>query len=119
MTGPRNWTAVALICICALAYEVSASVESAASRKLLQTMGGCPVDFVNMDYSSVTSKCTAPYPESTCCQAYNEFCAPYKSQLNDLSNMCAINMIAYLNQAGNYGTGVFVGRCNSGSNVCN
>ncbi|KAL3679845.1 hypothetical protein R1sor_022801 [Riccia sorocarpa] len=112
----RDRALAALFLVASLWISASAS-EFGSSRRLLQT--GCSVDYSKLDYSPITSVCKSPYPQDTCCNAYGQFCSPHKSELNDLSRMCAMYFTSYLNMAGTYPNGVFIGRCNSGNNVCN
>ncbi|CAM6095507.1 unnamed protein product [Calypogeia fissa] len=142
MTGSRISVPL-LICIFALIVITSPSVAwarfsavveggtelediaagRAGSRGLLQsgTVGDCPYDFSTMDYSTVTSVCKGPsYDASVCCAPFTKLACNYKPQINDFNSLCPIYFMSYLNVAGSYPDGVFVGdgRCNSGNSLC-
>ncbi|KAL2613216.1 hypothetical protein R1flu_024908 [Riccia fluitans] len=109
-------TALVFVLVSSLEFSASSS-ELGIGRRLFQS--GCSVDYSKLDYSPITSVCKDPYPQEACCNAYNQFCSPHKSELNNLNEMCAMYFTSYLNMAGTYPNGVFIGRCNSGNNVCN
>ncbi|EFJ28736.1 hypothetical protein SELMODRAFT_89433, partial [Selaginella moellendorffii] len=79
----------------------------------------CATDFSKVDYAEVTSVCKGPqYHQEACCGAFKKMACKYTTQVNDFSTTCPVEFMAYLNYAGNYPNGVFVGRCNSGSSLC-
>lgn len=81
-------------------------------RSLLQAQKGCPVNFENLNYTIITSKCKGPkYPAKLCCDAFKGFACPYADQLNDQTNNCATTMFSYINLYGKYPPGLFANEC--------
>ncbi|KAH9323437.1 hypothetical protein KI387_018076, partial [Taxus chinensis] len=73
----------------------------------------CKVDFSSVDFSAVTRVCKAPdYTEKECCEAFNAVACKYVKHVNDYATNCPVEFISFLNMAGEYPNGVFVGRCN-------
>lgn len=73
----------------------------------------CSMKFSAVDYSPVTNVCKAPdYNEKQCCDAFKALACKYGQHVNDYSTICPIEFVSYLNLAGSYPMGVFVGRCN-------
>ncbi|EFJ27168.1 hypothetical protein SELMODRAFT_412115 [Selaginella moellendorffii] len=120
--GARSSSLLVLLFLAAAGYAAAAAVAGEDpgqfGRRLLQSSQSCSTDFSKVDYSSVTRVCKAPFPTSACCPAFTSLACKYKSQVNDFSTTCPINFIAYLNFAGPYQDGVFVGRCTKGTSLC-
>lgn len=75
----------------------------------------CSVKFSSVDYSPITNVCKAPeYNEQQCCDAFKALACKYSQHVNDYSTICPVEFVSYLNLAGSYPMGVFVGRCNAG-----
>ncbi|CAO2836102.1 unnamed protein product [Amaranthus hypochondriacus] len=90
----------------------SASALSSTSRTLLQAQQGCPVNFENLNYTIITSRCKGPrYPPKICCDAFRDLACPYAVQLNDQTNNCATTMFSYINLNGHYPPGLFGNEC--------
>ncbi|KAG6469240.1 hypothetical protein ZIOFF_073946 [Zingiber officinale] len=89
--------------------------RGSAGRSLLQAQTSCPIDFENLNYTIITSKCKGPqYPANFCCTAFKEFACPYVDQLNDAANDCATTMFSYINLYGKYPPGLFASECREG-----
>nr|XP_043635068.1 GPI-anchored protein LLG1-like [Erigeron canadensis] len=90
----------------------SDSPSSSFGRALLQENNQklCPLDFVSMNYTIITSKCKAPeYPAEICCKAFRDFACPYWVYLNDLSTECAVIMFTSVRRY--YPPGIFAESC--------
>lgn len=86
--------------------------------KCLVLADTCPTDFSKVSYSDVTAKCSATSEMGAtpaCCAAFNNKACQYEAQVNDFGTMCPVLFIDYLNAAGPYPAGYFVGRCVDGS----
>ncbi|KAJ7565534.1 hypothetical protein O6H91_02G064400 [Diphasiastrum complanatum] len=103
--------------------------QSHESRRLADAVDGghftstvaaqCTTNFAKVDYSSITGVCQGPaYERSSCCTAFNTLACKYKAQVNDFTSTCPIEFMSYLNRAGGYPDGIFVGRCNSNDKIC-
>ncbi|WOL18125.1 GPI-anchored protein LORELEI-like [Canna indica] len=89
--------------------------RGSSGRSLLQAQTSCPIDFENMNYTIITSKCKGPqYAANLCCTAFKEFACPYADQLNDATNDCATTMFSYINLYGKYPPGLFASECREG-----
>ncbi|KAG0570496.1 hypothetical protein KC19_6G166700 [Ceratodon purpureus] len=105
---------VAFLCVVSAAAgnddnEAGARAARISSRRLLQTVKPCPIDFATQNYTVVTSVCNATNPNMpVCCAAFAEFACPFASYLNDASTNCAVAMFTYLNMAGNYPKQMFM-----------
>ncbi|XP_074591976.1 GPI-anchored protein LLG1-like [Curcuma longa] len=89
--------------------------RGSAGRSLLQAQSSCPIDFENLNYTVITSKCKGPqYPANFCCPAFKEFACPYADQLDDATNDCATTMFSYINLYGKYPPGLFASECREG-----
>ncbi|KMT12666.1 hypothetical protein BVRB_4g091220 isoform B [Beta vulgaris subsp. vulgaris] len=83
-----------------------------AARSLLQAQQGCPVNFENLNYTIITSRCRGPrYPPNICCEAFKDLACPYADELNDQTNNCATTMFSYINLNGHYPPGIFANEC--------
>lgn len=77
----------------------------------------CTIDFQNMNYTVITSKCKGPkYPANLCCGALKEFACPHTEELNDITNDCASTMFSYINLYGKYPPGIFANECRGDQN---
>lgn len=71
-----------------------------------------------MSYADVTAACSVTNQQGaspSCCTAFNKKACQYEAQVNDFSTSCPMLFINYLNAAGPYPAGYFVGRCIDGS----
>ncbi|XP_021761812.1 GPI-anchored protein LLG1-like [Chenopodium quinoa] len=92
-------------------YEVHHPRQSTA-RTLLQAQQGCPVNFENLNYTIITSRCKGPrYPPKICCKAFTDLACPYFEELNDQTNNCATTLFSYINLYGHYPPGLFANEC--------
>ncbi|XP_024373183.1 GPI-anchored protein LLG1 [Physcomitrium patens] len=83
--------------------EAGAILRGSPSRKLLQTVTVCPIDFSAQDYSAVTTVCESTRPNLTrCCDAFTTYACAYAEYINNPTTNCWRNLITYLTLAGNY-----------------
>ncbi|XP_056693739.1 GPI-anchored protein LLG2 isoform X2 [Spinacia oleracea] len=88
------------------------------ARTLLQAQKDCTVNFENLNYTIITSRCEGPnYPPNLCCEAFKDFACPYADELNDETNNCARTMFSYIKLHGQYPPGLFANEC-CNSNRC-
>ncbi|KAJ3694629.1 hypothetical protein LUZ60_000006 [Juncus effusus] len=85
-------------------------------RSLLQSTKSCTVDFENLNYTIITSRCKGPlYAAPLCCAAFKDFACPYFAEINDMTTNCAATMFSYINLYGKYPPGLFASECRDGA----
>ncbi|KAJ4840659.1 hypothetical protein Tsubulata_023637 [Turnera subulata] len=83
-----------------------------SSRNLLQLKKKCTVNFENMNYTIITSRCKGPtYERKSCCDALKYFTCPVVDAINDRESDCAATMFSYINLYGKYPPGLFANQC--------
>ncbi|KAG2316744.1 hypothetical protein Bca52824_019866 [Brassica carinata] len=88
-----------------------------SSRNLIQIEKvRCPIDFQNMNYTILRSRCKGPhYPHKECCAALKVFACPYSQYLNDKSTDCLALMLSDIRvYGGYYPVGMFENTCLQG-----
>jgi hypothetical protein len=103
------------ICNC-LKMPKKSQINEYSDIMLLTMMTGCSKEFPKLNYTSVTSVCNIKVRATpSCCAAFNELACKFQTQVNDFNTICPILFISYLNLAGGYENGYFIGNCIDGN----
>eukprot|EP01018_Ginkgo_biloba_P011397 Gb_28525 [translate_table: standard] len=114
MASSKSALVASLVLLLALAGIVLGARDVKEQQHVYPISKPCKMNFSSIDYSSVTSVCKSPdYNEKECCGAFTAMACKYSQHVNDYSTSCPIEFVSFLNYAGSYPHGVFIGRCNN------
>ncbi|KAJ4872355.1 LORELEI-LIKE-GPI-ANCHORED PROTEIN 1 [Raphanus sativus] len=76
----------------------------------------CPIDFQNLNYKIIRSRCKGPlYPPQKCCLAFKKLACPYSGYLNDEGTDCLTLLFSDIKlYGGYYPVGLFENICLQG-----
>ncbi|CAA0841145.1 LORELEI-LIKE-GPI-ANCHORED PROTEIN 1 [Striga hermonthica] len=95
--------------------STTSGANQIVTRRLLQALKSCPVDFEHQNYTIITEKCRGPdYSAKLCCSSFKAFACPFADELDDLTNDCASTMFRYIDLNGHYPPGLFASLCREG-----
>ncbi|GER56985.1 high mobility group family protein [Striga asiatica] len=98
-----------------MASTTTSDADQIVTRRLLQALKSCPVDFEHQNYTIITEKCRGPnYSVDPCCSSFKAFACPFADELDDLTNDCASTMFRYIDLNGHYPPGLFASLCREG-----
>lgn len=93
-----------------------ASKMATYSKATINPSQDCSSKYASLNYKPVTSICNPKVPATkACCAAFNTLACQYRSQVNNFNSICPIVFMSYLNYAGGYQDGYFVGKCIDGT----
>lgn len=76
----------------------------------------CANKYSKVNYNPVTSVCSSKvHATKACCAAFNQFACQFRSEVNNFNTVCPIMFMSYLNYAGGFKDGYFVGPCVDGT----
>lgn len=85
------------------------------SKAAIDPNKDCANKYPKLNYKPVTSVCKPKVPATkACCAAFNKFSCQFRSQVNNFNTICPIMFMSYLNYAGGYQDGYFIGKCIDG-----
>ncbi|KAG0621564.1 hypothetical protein M758_3G030200, partial [Ceratodon purpureus] len=86
-------------------------VATLFSKAAIDPNRDCANRYPKLNYKPVTRVCKPKVPATkACCAAFNKFACQYRSQVNNFKSTCPILFMAYLNYAGGYQDGYFIGK---------
>jgi hypothetical protein len=86
-----------------------------AGHENFMVIADCSSEYPKLNFKPVTSVCNPKVAATNaCCAAFNKFACQYRSQVNNFNSICPILFLSYLNYAGGYQDGYFIGKCVDG-----